>query len=47
MGGRGMECAERVSEPGDLETILLWPPPWGRFPWGDEVLEIYMVSQED
>ncbi len=26
-GGRGMECAERVPEQGDLETTLPWPPP--------------------
>ena len=31
-GGKGLECAERVPEQGDLETTLPWPPPWGGFP---------------
>ncbi len=40
MGRRGLDCAERVLEQGDLETTLPWPPPWGRFPGGDEASEI-------
>ncbi len=31
-GGRGLECAERVPEQGDLETTLPQLPPWGGFP---------------
>ncbi len=27
VGGRGLECAERVPEQGDLEATLPWPPP--------------------
>ncbi len=40
VGGRGLEWAGRVPEQGDLETTLLWPPPWGRFPGGDEASEV-------